>query len=609
MNRSSSQPIRIMVVFSLVAIMGVAGCSRSVRPVSRAYKPKAPVEKTTPPPVETTQQPDASIAVSQETPQPPESTPEPEPEPVVIETTEVVPEPPQKQPDEILDDALAFSELAQEYWESGELEDALDALDQAYALILKIDDDTEDVHLIQERQDLRFLIAKRILEIYASRQTVTIGTHEEIPVIINSYVQREIDSFTIGKEKDFFRQSYIRSGRYRDYIVSELKKVGMPEALSWLPLIESGFKVRALSSARALGIWQFIPSTGQKYGLSRTTYIDERMDPKKATAGAIAYLTDLHRMFGDWTTALAAYNCGEGRVSRIIASQDIGYLDSFWDIHNKLPRETARYVPRFLATLHIIRNKAQYGLDTVQLDGPVSYELATVNRRSHLKNYAAAMGISEETLKALNPELRKRITPNQPYFLKVPPGKAAWLEANMSFVAVSVPKPPKKKIAYHKVRRGQNITAIARRYGVSIRTLARANGLNRRYTIHSGQTLKIPLSRSGYAAKATKSKRKSKPVIHRVRKGDSLWNIARRYGTTTRTIQRANKMRGTTLKIGQRLSIPGGKSYAKKVYRVRKGDTPFRIAMRSGMTLSRFLSLNKMSKRSKIYPGQKVYVE
>jgi len=602
MNSFSHHPTRIIVFFCLIGILVLTGCSRSVRPTTRLYKPKAPVEAS--------KQAASPSAVSAKIPQGPQSAPKKETF-VHGRMTNGALKASSNASGETLDDALAFCELAQEYWENGELEDALDALDQAYSLILRVDDNIEDVHVIQEREDLRFLIAKRILEIHASRQTVANGTHEEIPIIMNSHVQNEINKFT-GVEKEFFRNAYIRSGRYRDYIVGELQKEGMPEELSWLPLIESGFKTRAMSPARALGMWQFIPSTGYKYGLSRNEYIDERMDPAKATAAAIAYMKELHNMFGDWMTVLAAYNCGEGRVLRTINSQNVNYLDNFWDLYKKLPRETARYVPRFLATLHIIKNKAQFGLDTVRLAPPMSYDVAKINRRSHLKNFATALNVSEGTLKRLNPELRQQITPNQPYFLKVPWGKAAWLESNIHTVAVSVPKPPKKKLAHHKVRRGQHITAIARRYGVSIRTIARANNLNRRYTIHPGQVLKIPLAGSGYVAKTTKPKPTYKPITHRVRKGDSLWNLARRYGTTTRTIQRANKMRGTTLKIGQKLSIPAGRSYAKsgkKTYRVRKGDTPFIIAKRSGMSLGRFLRLNKMSKRSKIYPGQKVYVE
>ncbi len=610
-NRQQWLAYLTILFFCALTFTGLTGCATSVDNRTRAPRSPRPAVATKPPastPVPSTQ---TNSPVLQK--------------PVVSEITDETltngnnghtsPEF-EKGPQACLDDALEFCRLAQEYRENGELDNALDALDQAYTLILKVDDTQNDIDLVQEKEDLRFLISKRILEIHASRQIVVSGTHDEIPLVMNSHVQKELDLFTTGREKEFFKKAYIRSGRYRAYIVNELKKEGMPVGLSWLPLIESGFKTQAMSPARALGMWQFIPSTGYKFGLTRDTYIDERMDPVKATAGAIAYMKELHQMFGDWTTVLAAYNCGEGRVLRTINSQNINYLDNFWDLYEKLPRETARYVPRFLATLHIMKNKHQYGLDTVQLDEPVSYSVVPVARRSHLKNYASVMGVSEETLKMLNPELRTAITPTTTYDLKVPQDKKSLLLAKLHTVPVTKSEKPKNKYAYHKVRRGQNISSIARRYGVSIRTISRANNLNRRYTILVGQTLKIPLSRNGYVAQAASKKKSYKPVTHRVRKGDSLWNLAKRYGTNTRAIQRANKMRGTTLKIGQKLSIPGGKSIQlasskKKVqsYRVKKGDTSFGIALKNGMTLTRFLKLNKMSKRSKIFPGQKVYVE
>ena len=178
-----------------------------------------------------------------------------------------------------LDDALDLCQLSQEYWQQGELENAVDALDRAYALILSVDT-SDQPKLIQQKEDLRFMISKRILEIYASRNIVINGNHKAIPVTINRHVQAEIDLFTKGRERRFFIDSYERSGRYRNKIVRALREAGLPQELSWLPLIESGFKVNALSRSRALGMWQFIPSTGYKFGLSRDKFIDERMDPE-----------------------------------------------------------------------------------------------------------------------------------------------------------------------------------------------------------------------------------------------------------------------------------------------------------------------------------------
>ena len=161
---------------------------------------------------------------------------------------------PEKSVQTIMDEALGFCQAAQEFWQKGELENALEALDQAYSLILDIAVDDQP-SLIQQKEDIRFLISKRILEIYASRNIVVNGNYNAIPLDMNRHVAAEIKLFTTGVEKSFFIQSYIRSGKYRPLIIAKLKEAGMPEELSWLPLIESGFKVKALSKARALLDW------------------------------------------------------------------------------------------------------------------------------------------------------------------------------------------------------------------------------------------------------------------------------------------------------------------------------------------------------------------
>ncbi|HOW57704.1 MAG TPA: lytic transglycosylase domain-containing protein, partial [Smithellaceae bacterium] len=278
---------------------------------------------------------------------------------------------------DMMERALDLLELADSSWEKGDVEDALDTLDRAYALILDTDGDIE---IARQKDDLRLLISRRVLAIYSARQTVASGKASEIPLVMNSDVEKEIRSFQ-GYEREFFISSYQRSGIYREMMVQELRKAGLPEELSWLPLVESGFKISALSSARALGLWQFIPSTGYKFGLSRDEWIDERMDAEKSTHAAIAYLKELHSMFGDWMTVLAAYNCGEGRVMRVISRQHVNYFDRFWDLYNQLPRETARYVPRFLATLHIIKNPGKYGMDLAGVaEKQKQYEKVKVNR-------------------------------------------------------------------------------------------------------------------------------------------------------------------------------------------------------------------------------------
>ena len=344
-----------------------------------------------------------------------------------------------------LDEALDFCEAAQAFWQNGELESALEALDKAYSLILTVEPD-DPAKLVQQKEDLRFLISKRILEIYASRNIVVNGNHNAIPREINTNVQKEINLFTRGPEKSFFIESYKRSGKYRPMILEKLEAAGLPAELSWLPLIESGFKVKALSSARALGLWQFIPSTGYKFGLKRDQYIDERIDFEKASDAAIAYLKELHSIFGDWSTVLAAYNCGEGRVLRVIRTQNINYLDDFWDLYGRLPFETARYVPRFLAALHVIENLEKYGMSDVEVYPALDFERVDVDRQIHLKDLASSLGTTFDSLKELNPELRYSVLPPNTYSLRVPVGKKSLLLASIDQVPVSSPPAPRLSI-------------------------------------------------------------------------------------------------------------------------------------------------------------------
>lgn len=516
-----------------------------------------------------------------------------------------------------IDQALELCNEAQQMWEKGKIEEALANLDSAYYAILGIDaQDTPQFN--QQKEDIRYLISKRVLEIYASRQIVLNGHHNEIPIPLNDYVKKEIKRLT-GRERKFFVQSLERSQKFRPFIVQELKKAGLPEEISWLPLIESGFKIRALSKARALGLWQFIPSTGYKFGLNRNYYIDERLDPEKATLAAIAYLKELHNLFGDWTTALAAYNCGEARVLRIIRKQKINYLDNFWDLFQNLPRETSRYVPRFLATLHIIQNLDQYNIDFDQSIQPVQYQTCKIKKQVRLKDIAKEINYSAKALKDLNPELRYGILPAETYQLKIPTEKADLFLAKIDRIKATYSPPP--MYVYHRVRRGETLSGIARKYKTSIRAISTANHINRRYTIIAGQTLKIP-SRNGYAAKRTASVRKVAPgktIPYTVRRGDNLWHIARKFGTTTKTIKAVNKLSSNRLSIGQRLYITSRYSSATSfvkssgargsTYQVQSGDSPFLIAKKYNMDLNRFLALNQLSKNCKIFPGQSVIIE
>jgi len=388
----------------------------------------------------------------------------------------------------LLDTALELTETSQELWAAGDAEKAVEALDHAYELILKAPADAEG-KISQQKDDLRFVISKRLMEIYTSRLTSVNGLHKEIPLVMNEHVEREIKLFQ-GLERDFFIESYKRSGRYRDEMVKAFHEAGIPEEITWLPLIESGFKVRAYSKARALGLWQFIPSTGYKFGLKRSSWVDERLDPEKSTAAAIAYLKELHQMFGDWATVLAAYNCGEGNVLRVIRQQKIDYLDNFWDLYGRLPRETARYYPRFLAVLTILKDPAKYGFNFEEQDKRIPYEVVAIEKPLQLLKISEKIGCSTEDLVTLNAELRYAATPNTVYDLKVPFGMKDTLLAKID----SLPKwsPPQSKFVVHRVRRGETLSTIATRYRTSIQRIMEANNMRRGKLLRVGQKLKIP---------------------------------------------------------------------------------------------------------------------
>jgi len=499
---------------------------------------------------------------------------------------------PAQGPDTLIDpavlvaEALEACESARIFWEEGDIDGALTTLDQAYEMMLEIPEDAPE--LDQQKEDLRHLISQRVVEIYRSRLTSAVDPGSPIPVELNAHVEREIKLFQRGERK-FFMESYRRSGAYRPMIVRKLRDAGLPEELSWLPLVESGFKTRALSRARAMGTWQFISSTGSRFGLIRTHWIDERMDPEESTDAAIAYLTELHGMFGDWMTALAGYNCGENRVMRVIKRQQDAYLDHFWDVFEQLPRETARYVPRFLATLLIVRDPQQFGFELPEPLPAVAFEKVAVERP------------------ALNPELRHGVTPAKAYELNVPPTAAPAFATKLAELPAYTP--PKNTYATHRVRRGETLSTIARRHGTSVNAIVRANNLRSRNRIRIGQRLKIPSRGAAISAPARiATGGQAASLTHSVRRGDSLWKLASRYGTTVDRIKRDNGLRNDRLHVGQRLRISTGIPEGSRTYAVRRGDTVGKIAKAHRVSVNSMLRANGLSNRSKIYPGQTLII-
>jgi membrane-bound lytic murein transglycosylase D len=359
----------------------------------------------------------------------------------------------------------------------------------------------DDAYL-QAKEDIRLLAAELIRRIHqAGRRGAAPAAAARgfaLPAVDNPHVRREIQSFTTV-ERELFLEGYRRAFLYRPMILARLERAGLPSQLSWLPLVESWFKVRALSRASALGMWQFISSTGMRYGLSRDTWVDERLDPEKSTDAAIAYLADLHDLFGDWPKALAAYNCGEARVMRLSRPSGDEYLD-FWDLYELLPGETRRYVPRLLAALLILEDPARYGMTLPPPDAPPSDATTVrVERSVRLDRLDGLLGLEAGTLAGLNPELRRQATPKRAYDLRVPAGREEALLTQLG----TVPEwtPPVPQYATHRVRSGETLSQIASRYRTSVSALMRANGLRSANRLRVGQRLRVP-QRGAAAAEA-----------------------------------------------------------------------------------------------------------
>jgi membrane-bound lytic murein transglycosylase D len=611
-DNSNLKPERVPPPYSELLIISeqeIAAPVKEEEEEKTAFLPKIEEEQDTAalPNIEEEQESTAPVKDEEGEPLPPPEYPEDIPLPAAKEPLE-------KSDQELLDSALEFCQASNDFWEQGDLDSAIDALDQAYSLVLKVNQG-QNPEILQQVDDLRFTISKRIIQNYSSRFTVANGNYNAIPVVMNSHVQRALRLFK-GTEREPFLDAYSRSGRYRPAILRALREAGLPEELSWLPLIESGFKIRALSRARALGLWQFIASTGYKFGLKRDRWVDERMDPERSTRAAIAYLKELHQIFGDWTTVLAAYNCGEGTVLKRIRDQRVNYLDDFWDLYGELPRETAFYVPKFLAALHILNDPEAHGFGLPPVDEEIETEKVIVDKQIHLKRMATHLGISYEALKDLNPALRHNATPPRPYALKVPEGKGAVLISELDQIPVW--RPPVSAYVKHRVRRGESLSVIAERYRTSVRAIMALNRLKSPHFIRAGWRLKIPTRRrsaslEGASSPISASKVKGKTAEYVVQKGDSLWKIANRFGTTTKAIQSLNQLNDTQLRTGQVLLIPKGLTtldgMKTKPYTVLKGDFPYLIAQKHQMSLSQFLRLNHLTPRSTIYPGQVLLVK
>ena len=426
-----------------------------------------------------------------------------------------------------------------------------------------------------------------------------------VEIVRNSKVEKWIDYFC-GRGRTTFIKWVGRSGQYRMTTLKILKEEGMPLEIVNLALIESGFNPNAYSRAHAVGMWQFIRSTARLYGMRVDWWVDERRDPIRSTRAASRYLRDLYAVFNSWELALAAYNTGQRGVERAMKrsrSRD------YWEL--RLPRETRDYVPKFMAACIIMENPAAYGFE-FEYDPPVEFEEIRVAPKTSLAVIAKCAGSDSKAVAAMNPHLIRECAPDgrEDYAVRIPRGTVEICRANLAEIpgderiAKSYANPYMK----HTVRSGESLSVIARKYGTSVSTIARANGIRDYHRIRAGQILTIPY---GDGAPLPEN-----PGIHVVRRGETLTSVAHRYSIRVNDIAAWNDLRSRDLIYpGQKLivsldatsppAVGGGETF---VHVVKRGETVSAIAAKYGASCSEVLKSNGLRSSDRIYPGQKISI-
>lgn len=378
----------------------------------------------------------------------------------------------------------------------------------------------------------------------------------EIPLEMNNQVARWIEFFTTDRGRDRFAIYLQRAGRYEAMIREKARAAELPEDLLYLAMIESGMNPNAYSRARAVGLWQFIAGTGRAYGLEISYWMDERRDPFRATDAAIAHLGDLYERFGSWYLAAAAYNAGPGRVSRGIRRTG---SEDFWDLSEArvLRSETRNYVPKLLAAATIARNLEAYGFGDVEPYPALEFDVVHVPDATSFDVLAEAAEVTESEIRDLNPQFPRQVTPpDRRVELRVPPGQAQVFASNY----VNIPESDRVTWLEHRVTRGQTLGGIANRYGTSVTAIRAANNNVSPRRLQIGQLLVIPRSRAARAASssATLAARPAQPegpLTVTVRRGDTLWALARDHGTSTQNLIAMNNLGSSVIRPGDRITI------------------------------------------------------
>ena len=388
----------------------------------------------------------------------------------------------------------------------------------------------------------------------------------DLPLTVNDVVVSFLNFFQTPRGRAIVENGLRRKGKYDAMIARILKEEGVPQDLIYLAQAESAFQPLALSRAGARGIWQFLQWRGKEYGLKRSWWVDDRLDPEKATRAAAQHLRDLYELYGDWYLAIAAYNCGPGNVQKGI--ERTGYAD-FWELYhrNVLPKQTMNYVPIIVALTLIAKDAAHYGI-SVEPEQPVETDVVKPGRAIDLRLVAETIDEDVATLRALNPSLLRMATPDDPDFvLHLPKETSEKLSAGLADI------PPDKWVSWrrHRVEAGETLTSIAKKYRLTAAAIAAANNLERSEGLEAGEKLIIP---------ATRSPEETKPrlVRYRVRRGDTLGGIADQFSVTQEQVSRWNGLKARKVSRGMILRIytVGGAPEAHPVRHTTARRTPKR---------------------------------
>ncbi|MGA9355592.1 MAG: LysM peptidoglycan-binding domain-containing protein [Terriglobales bacterium] len=369
------------------------------------------------------------------------------------------------------------------------------------------------------------------------------STHSDLPLMMTDQVAGYINYFSSNRGRGTLQHALERSGQYEDMIRRTLKQEGVPQDLIYLAQAESGFHPLAVSRAGARGIWQFMASRAQGYGLERNWWMDERQDPEKATRAAAHHLHDLYNQFGDWYLAMAAYNSGPGTVQSAV--KRTGYAD-FWELYrrNVLPKETRNYVPIILAVTIMAKNPEQYGLASVVKEKPVPYDTVKIDYPVDLRLVAECVDASAADLQDLNPSLLRLTTPKiqgngSEFQLHLPAGTAAKFESAIA----SIPVDKRVWWRYHKVQAGETLASIARTYHTAPKSIAQANDLDGDALAPESRLI-IPIA----PGKVTDLTTYARAITHyKIRKGDTVESVAANFGVSTKMIRGWNRLKGDSL--------------------------------------------------------------